>query len=272
MSDRRTSVKLGFLFGPLLALVLTLHAWGDVLAGGLGRAVVGWQYPERVHGPFLVRVPRRSDADGFAVRALEDFVSQAVKVYGSSLGLHAPAAPVQVVLLDPETDPRRFGWNAAEDLKENEGLFDANHRTIVVRMERKLQQDLIIAALRHSAARLLLHDAGAARWSPWLTEGLIGRLEGSRSADLRAWTGDLPSINDLLTSRETEYRGANAALYARGARLLVAFLMESMPEGFASYFEAERMGSPAPQAWFTERFPEPDRGEGRWREWLHAQK
>jgi len=272
MSDRRATVKAGLLIGPLLVLVLTLHAWGDSLAGGFGRAVAGWQYPERAHGSFRLRVPRRSDVDALAVRTLDEFVAQAVSTHGATLGVRAPATPVDVVLLDADTDPRRFGWNAAEDLKENEGLFDASRRTLFIRMERKIQQELLVAALRRTASRLLLSDAGSLRWSPWLTEGLIGRLDGSRSADLRAWTGDLPSIEDLLTSRAIDYHGTQAAHYSRGARLLVAFLMESMPEDFAAFFQAERKGNSAPRAWFSQHFPEPDRGEGRWREWLHAQK
>src|SRR5207248_3956350 len=122
---------------------LTLHAWGDALAGGLGRAVGNWQYPERPHSSFLIRVPRRSDADVLAARALDDFVEKTVKAHGATLGIHVPAEPVNVVLLDPDTDPRRFGWTAAEDLNANEGLFDPVRRMIIVRMERKIQQELV---------------------------------------------------------------------------------------------------------------------------------
>src|SRR6185503_19865835 len=109
MSDRRTPVKAALLFAPLLVVILTLHAWGDAMAGGLGRAVGNWQYPERVHSPFLIRVSRGSSADVFAARALEEFVPQAVMGYGIRLAIHVPAQPVTVVLLDPDTELRRFG-------------------------------------------------------------------------------------------------------------------------------------------------------------------
>jgi len=75
MTDRRTPVKAAALLAPLILSVLGLHAWGDALAGGLGRAVSNWQYPERNHAIFQIRVPRRSDdVDAFAARALYDFV------------------------------------------------------------------------------------------------------------------------------------------------------------------------------------------------------
>src|SRR2546428_12961326 len=97
MNDRRTSVKVSLLVAPLLATVLTLHAWGDAMAGGLGRAVGNWQYPERTHSQFLIRVPRRSEAHAFAARALEEFVAQAVKAQGVPLAIQVPPQPVSVV-------------------------------------------------------------------------------------------------------------------------------------------------------------------------------
>ena len=177
MTDRRTPVKAAALLAPLILSVLGLHAWGDALAGGLGRAVSNWQYPERNHAIFQIRVPRRSDdVDAFAARALYDFVTETVKVHGSDLGLRTPTEPIKVVLLDPDTEVLRYRWIAAAGLKGNEGLYDPAGRTIYVRMERKLQQDAVIAALRQSAARALLHDVGSDRWSPWLAEGLAGCL------------------------------------------------------------------------------------------------
>jgi hypothetical protein len=264
MSDRRTPVKVALLVAPLLLSVLTLHAWGDPMAGGLGRAVTNWQYPQRSHSQFLIRVPRRSEADVFAARALEEFVSQAVKQYGVPLAIQVPAQPVTVVLLDPDGDLRRFGTTVVEDLNANQGVFDPSRRMILVRMERKIQQELVTAALRQAAARVLLHDAGSPRWSPWLVEGLVGRLEGGRAADLRV--GELPGLADILKLSEADFAGIQRAPSVRGARLLVAFLMERMPEKFFHYYKEERAGlRPA----FSERFGDV---EADWKDWLQRLK
>src|SRR5258706_11286422 len=108
MTERRGSVKAAFLVAPLLVSILALHAWGDALSGGLGRAVAGWQYPERTRGIFQIRVPRRSQSDVFASQKLEEFVDATVKAHGTMLALHQPQQAVQVILLDPDTDLRRF--------------------------------------------------------------------------------------------------------------------------------------------------------------------
>jgi hypothetical protein len=272
MSNRRTPVKAALLVAPLLVMVLTLHAWGDAMAGGLVRAVCSWQYPERTHSQFLIRVPRRSAADDFAARALKEFVDHAVKAQGVPLAIQVPAQPVSVVLLDPDTDPARFGWTAAEGLRDNEGVFDATRRTIFVKMERQIQQEQVVAALRQAAARVLLYDAGSPRWSPWLTEGLIGCLDGLRPADLRTWTGDLPSVREILNSREAEYRGLHSPAYTRGARLLMAFLMERAPEKFSYYYKEERVGVPSAVSTFSERIGDPALVDADWRAWLQLQK
>jgi hypothetical protein len=274
MSDRRAPVKILLLVAPLLASVLALHAWGDAMAGDLGRRVEHWQYPEFRHAPFLIRAPRRSgDADRFAAPVLTSFVDQAIKAHGETLDLHPPAEPVPVTLLDaPDADRRRYGGDAAEFLEKHEGLFDPSRRAIVVRMDTKIDQERVTAALLHAAARLLLHDAGSARWSPWLTEGLAGVLEGSKAADLRAWTGDLPSLGDLITAREAHFRGKDGPAYARGARLFTAYLMETLPEGFATYYKATRAEGAVPISRVLERFADPTHAEALWKEWLQAQK
>jgi hypothetical protein len=270
MSDRRRPVKAALLVAPLLLSILALHAWGDSMAGGLGRAVGSWQYPQRVHSQFLIRVPRWSDADVLAARALEDFVSHAVKFYGVPLAIQVPAQPVTVVLLDPDTDVSRFGSNVVDDLSPNEGVFDASRRMILVRMERKLQMEPVIGALRQAAARVLLHDAGSARWSPWLTEGLVGRLEGSSIApDRRAWTGELPGVAEILSFTDADFHGHNRAICIRAARQLAAFLMERMQEKFILYYREEQAGLHPP---FSERIGDPRRVEQEWREWLQQQK
>jgi hypothetical protein len=273
MSRRRAAVKGAVLLAPLFVAVLALHAWGDPAARGLTRGVGLWQYPERSRGVFQVRVPRRSDdADVFAAKTLDDFISKTVKAHGATLILHPPLQPVKVVLLDDTTEVKRFGWTAAENLKENEGVFDAASRTIFVRMQRKLQQEPVTAALQLGAARLLLHDCGSERWEPWLTEGLIGRLEGN-GAGLRTWTGDTPlTLKDLLTARPADFQGRNGPSYVRGARLLVAYLTEKRTEDFAKYYKAVRMGSANAQEIFEERFFDQAHLEGEWRDWIRAQK
>lgn len=272
MSSRRAAVKGTFLLAPLFVAILALHAWGDPAADGLARAVCLWQYPERVHAAFQIRVPRGSDADGFAAIALDEFVSKAVRTH-ASLGIQQPLQPVKVVLLGPDTaDPRRFGWAAAENLKENEGLFDAARRTIFVRMERKLHRDPVINALQLAAGRLLLHDAGSERWEPWLTEGLLGRLEGTVSP-LQTWTGDAPlPLKDLLSARPADFQGRTGPAYGRAARLLVAYLMERRPEEFDRYHRAVRRGIANPQELFEEKFFSSSSLENDWREWIRAQK
>lgn len=270
MTDRRRPVKVALLLAPLLVSILTLHAWGEAMAGGLGRAIGNWQYPERDHAAFRIRVPRRSDdADAFAARVLGDFVSHAIKTQGSSLGLQPLSRPVRVVMLDVETDVRRFGWTAALPLAGgNGGLFDPASRTIYVRMEQKLQQEAVSAALRQAAARALLHDAGSAGWSLWLTEGLVGRLEEMKPAGGRTSTGDLPTLKELLTAREADFRGIHSAEYARGARLFVSFLMDAQGEEFAYYYKASRDGAPPASQVFDQIFPNREKLEADWKHWI----
>ena len=75
MSDRRTTVKIALLVAPLLSSVLVLHAWGDPMAGGLGRAICNWKYPERAHpSQCVLRVPRGSGVEAWAARATRDAV------------------------------------------------------------------------------------------------------------------------------------------------------------------------------------------------------
>ena len=268
MSDRRAPVKIALLTLPLLVSVLALHAWGDAMAGGLGRAVGNWQYPERSHGPFLIRAPRRSDVDVFASKTLEEFVLQAVKQYGVPLAIQVPAPPVTVVLLGPDAELERFNCTVASELNPNEGVFDPIRRTIFVRMERKLQQEPMIAALRQAAARALLHDAGSARWSPWMAEGLVGRLEGTRPAEYRTLTGEL-GLEEILKLTEADFRGHNRAAAVRSARLLAAFLMERLPGKFDTYYKEERAGlHPS----FSERLGEPRALEEEWKDWLQRLK
>lgn len=272
MTDRRATVKVAVLVAPLFLSILALHAWGDGSAGGLGRAVSNWHYPERNHGLFQIRVPRRSDdVDAFAARTLHEFVAEAVKTHGSDLGLKTPTEPIRVVLLDPETDVRRYRWTAAVGLVSgNEGRYDPAGRTIYVRMERMpIQRDAVIAALRQGAARVLLHEAGSERWSPWLAEGLVGRLEGARPSVLRQQPGgELPSISMLLSARTAEFHGHNASVYTRGSKLLVAFLMEAKGAEFAYYYDAVHGGLPLPDSFFSN----PPALEIEWKRWLQEQK
>jgi hypothetical protein len=272
MSDRRAPVKVVLLTTPLLVSILALHAWGDALGGGLGRAISSWQYPETAHASFPIRYPRRSGADVFAARALEEFVSHAVKTHGAMLGIQAPVRPVKVLLLDADTEPRRFGCAAAEYLKENEGLFDPANRMIIVRMEHRINPELVITALREAAARMLLHDAGSARWSPWLAEGLVGRLDVTKASAPRGWTGEV-SLNDLLTARVEDFRGViSGPGYTRAARTLVGLLMESNPDGFEYYYKAEQKGWPELPSIFVERFGDPDRLISALKDWPRAPK
>src|SRR5205814_6626882 len=136
----RAAVQVTLLVLPLLATVLVLHAWGDAMAGGLGRAICTWKYPERGHqSQFVLRVPRGSGVETWALRAIDDFVTQTVKTHGIPLALQVPAQPVTVILLDADAEPSRFGSTVADELNPNEGVFDAARRTVFVRMERKIQ-------------------------------------------------------------------------------------------------------------------------------------
>jgi hypothetical protein len=272
MIDRGGSVKAALLAAPLLVAILALHAWGDAMSGGLSRSVADWQYPERGHGIYRIRAPRRSQTDDFASKRLEEFVDATVKTYGTLLSLHQPRRTVQVILPEPETDLRRFGLTLPLELRPNESAFDAERRLIIVRTDRDPKLDLIAEALREAAARLLLHDAGSDRWSPWLTEGLVGRLEGPRPADPHGWTGDLPTVTELLSSRASDYASRTSAAYARGARLLLTFLLESKPEAFAAYYKEERAGLPAAQPKFTELLGDPGLVDAEWKSWLQRQK
>lgn len=272
MTDRRGSLKAALLVAPLLVSILALHAWGDALAGGLGRAVADWQYPERTRGVFQIRMPRRNQADVLVSQKLEEFVDATVKTYGTLLALHQPHQPVQVLLPDPDTHLNRFGLSLPEAPALYESLFFPEQRMILIRTDRDMKVDRVAEALPHAASRLLLHDAGSDRWSPWLTEGLVGRLEGPKAADGRGWAGELPSVNEILASRESDYRGRSAAGNVRGARLLVTFLLEAKPEAFAAYYKEERAGIPSPQPRFGEIFGDVGLVDAEWKAWLQRQK
>jgi hypothetical protein len=135
-------------------------------------------------------------------------------------------------------------------------------------MELKIQQDLVVAALRRAAARALLHDAGSARWSPWLSEGLAGRLEGFKTSELGG-AGGILSVSELLASRPSDYApGQSAATYARSAKLLVAFLMDRMPDKFFHYYKEVRSGQDA----FSDRIGDPIHVDLDWKDWLQRQR
>jgi hypothetical protein len=232
-----------------------------------------WQYPERDHAMFQIRVPRRSDdVDAFAARALQDFIAEAIRVHGRDLKVKAPSEPIKVVLLDSDTDVRRYRWAAAEPLGSgNEGLFDPVSRTIYVRMELKpkLHQEAVISALRQAAAHALLYDVGASGWSPWLLEGLVGRLEGARPGALRGLPGgELPTVAMLLTARPSDFQGIHASAYTRGAKLFTAFLAETRAAEFAQFYEAVRDGLPDPDSLFSN----PTALESDWKKWLQDLK
>jgi hypothetical protein len=253
--------------------VLVLHAWGDALAGSLGQRVESWQYPEIRQAPFVIRAPRRSLAVEFAPQALRDFVASSVQAYGARLDLRAPAEPVPVILLDaPDGDRRRYGGDAAEFLEKHEGLFDPSRRAIIVRMDSKIDQGLVTAALRRAGARLLLFDAGSPRWSPWLAEGLVGVLEGAKAAEPRPRAGDLPTLQNLLSAREADFRGKDGPAYRRGARLLTTYLMETMPKEFDAYYQTVRAEGAVPLPQVIDRFIDPVHEDVRWKEWLQVQK
>ncbi len=267
MSNRRAAVKVTLLVAPLLLFIVVLHAWGDAMAGGLGRAVSSWQYPSRSHPPFVVRFPRRYEADVWAAPALEEFVRKEVKTH-EGLGLQVPAAPVTVVLLDPETDPHRFG-TTVEDPSANQGVFDPARRMILVRMERKVYQEKVTLALCQAASRLLLYDAGSARWSPWLTEGLLGQLEGTSPAEWRALTGELPGVADILKCTEADFTSHTRTAAGRGARLLVAYLLERRRDKFLAYYREEQAGLRPP---FSDRIDDPEMVERDWKDWIQKLK
>jgi hypothetical protein len=276
MSNRRGAVKATVLLAPLLVSILALHAWGDPMSAELGRAIGHWQYPERTPATstFQIRAPRWREAATLATKELDEFVAKAVREH-AELGLRHPEQPVKVVLLDPDTiEPRRFGWASAESLKEYEGLFDEKTRTIFLRLERKVvEQPLAAAALKNAAARLLLHDAGSTQGDAWLTEGLVGRLEGIDVAGLRNQTGDLPSLQELLKAPRSEFTGITSAKYVRAAKLLTAYLMEKRKADFLTYYSAVRLPRTSPpQEIFKEKFFDAALLERDWREWIRDPK
>lgn len=268
MSEPRGPLKAALLVGPLVVTILALHAWGDGAAGLAADRMDDWRYPEQSLPPFQLRAPRRVENADWARVLLSRFPEEAIRNYGALLDLRPPAAPVQVVLLD-DTGSRRLGGG---QLDRNEGLYDPRRRAIIVRMGEPIELNPVSAELRRGLARLLLHDAGSTRWSPWLAEGLVGLLEGSRASDLKPPAEELPPLELLLGAREAEFRGREAALYARAARLFVAWLNESFPEEFAAYCRASRIDGQPRLARFLERFADPLREHQAWRDWIQAQK
>lgn len=272
MSESRAPLKAALLFGPLFASVLALHAWGDGAADRAGARMDLWRYPEQVSPPFQIRAPRRIENADWARAVLTRFPDEALRSHGALLDLRKPVDPVQVVLLDPETASRRLAGERGSRLKEYESLYDPERRTIVVRLGRDIDLNLVSAALRRGLARMLLHDAGSARWNSWLAEGLVGLLDGSRAADLRRPLEELPPLELLLSAREADFRSNDGAVYGRAARLLAAYLQETSPDEFAAYLKACRVDGQTRLARFIDRFADPLREQSAWRDWIQAQK
>jgi hypothetical protein len=270
MSESRSPLKTALLLGPLVAGILGLHAWGDAAAERVGRRVDLWQYPEISRPPFLLRIPR-AVSESWISKILNEFPEDCLRGRGALLDLHRPAPTVQVILL-PDSSSRRLAGDNGAALKEYESLYDPERRAIIVRMERSIEQKRVTAALHRGIARLLLHETGSERWYPWLAEGLIGLLDNSKAEDLKAAAEDLPSLDLLLTARPADFHGLDRAVYARAARLLVAYLHETAPVEFAAYCRVCRAEGQVRLSRFVDRFADPIREQAAWRDWIQTQK
>lgn len=272
MSDPHVPVKAALLLGPLLAGILGLHAWGDPAADRVGRQVDLWQYPEIHRPPFVLRFPRGSDVERWAPGVLSQYPEEAIQAAAPLLDLHRPISAIPVILLGPDSTARRLTGSSLDGPGENESVFDPERRAIVVKMGRNIEQGRVTAAIQRGIARLLLHEAGSARWYPWLAEGLLGLLDRSKSADVKAVGEDLPALGVLLTAREASFQGHDGPATARGARLLVAYLMETFPGEFAAYCRASQAEGQVHLSRYLERFANPIAEQAAWREWLQGQK
>ncbi|HLY09759.1 MAG TPA: hypothetical protein VKW04_10685 [Planctomycetota bacterium] len=273
MSESRASFKTVVLLAPLLGAVLALHAWGDGAADRIGRQVDLWQYPEISRPPFLLRLPRRVGDETLVSEVLTKFPDECVRSFGALLDLHPPAPGVQVILLGSDGASWRLAGEAGRPLEKNDSVYDPERRAILVRMEPAIEQSRVLDALRRGIARLLLYDAGSSRLMPWLREGLVGLLENSKAADAKASGEDLPALDLLLTAREASFRGLDGAPYARGSRLLAAWLLETHPTEFAAYCRASRLEGEVRLSRYIETFATNPVGEqAAWRDWLQRQK
>lgn len=270
MNESRVPLKTALLIGPLLAATLALHAWGDGAAERVGRRVDLWQYPEVSQPPFLLRLPR-TVSDAWPSRVLKEFPDECVRTYGALLDLHRPLPTVQVVLLGSDSSSLRLAGEHGQALKVNESLYDPERRAIIVRMESNIEQGQVTTALHRGIARLLLYESGSSRWAPWLAEGLIGLLDQSRAADIKAATEELPALELVISAPEADFHGRNGATYARAARLLVAYLHETAPTEFAAYCRASRDGQ-VRLSRYVDRFTDTIHEQSAWREWIQAQK
>jgi hypothetical protein len=272
MNESRVPFKAMALLAPLGAGILALHAWGDAASEGVGRRVDLWQYPEVSRAPFVLRVPRSVGDGGMVADVLNRFPDECVRAYGSLLGLRRPAPGVEVLLLGADAASYRLAGELGRSLHENESAYDPDRRAILVKMERVIEPSRVVGALRRGIARLLLSEAGSARWAPWLAEGLTGLLENSTAADAKA-AEELPALDLLLTAPEADFRGHGGAAYSRGARLLVAYLHHTFPAEFAAYCRASREEGAVKLGRFIEGFAANPIGEqAAWRDWLQAQK
>ncbi|HEV3029343.1 MAG TPA: hypothetical protein VG457_17315, partial [Planctomycetota bacterium] len=192
MNESRVPLKTALVLGPLVGAVLALHAWGDGAAERAGRRVDLWQYPEIRQPPFLLRIPR-TVTDTWVAKILKEFPEECFRTMGALLDLHRPLPTVQVLLLGPDSGSHRLAGMNGAALKPYESLYDPERRAILVRMEANIEQKQVTAALHRGIARMLLYETGSERWAPWLAEGLIGLLDGSRADDLRAAAEDLPA-------------------------------------------------------------------------------
>lgn len=256
MSSRGSALKLALLALPLAAGTATLHAAGEPVGRAARKMVALASYPAHEHGAFVVRVRRGSDYHEAVAKTLDEFLRGLAATYG----LGKIAGPVAVLVVEGENDLARLGFNL--QMLEGGGLTDAASGTIAVVTGGRIyhpEQDARI--LRRVLARLVFARAPF----PWLVSGIGSYFEtippGAPGAG-RISDDDLPALSELLTARESRFRGPGSARFAESARLLVAFLMDEEREELLSIL---RGASPA----FLD-----DLGglDARWRLWVHRGK
>ncbi len=285
--DRRTAVKLGFLFGPLAAGILALHFGGPALGRAVSRLRSGPQAEMQEFAACRVYASgagAREEADAILRELAETLASAS----DGRLGVKPGAGRLVIRLVERVEDLQALRGPETPDTKAQGGWFRPDGLEVALVAPAAARGPETDRRLRHLLAHALLHQAGpAAEWSPWLHEGLAEYFEeGSRGLPgriTRRQISGLASLRDsgaliplelVLQARAEDFAGPRGLQYYGQAHALVAFLFESPSrrEEFLEFYREELRAGPVDAGAFEEMVGDPREVERDWLDWLRRQE
>jgi hypothetical protein len=272
-------------------MILALHAWGADLGDAVARLRIHLKYRRTDQGPFSIYARRSSAYGEFAARTLDRFTQAMMQAYGGSLRLRRPEAPgsrVTVYLLESKEHLETFGFGGLPPDRMDLYFSPGGARFAIIVGEGEKQEERDGRALLHGMTHALLALAGEhASWSPWLSEGMatyfehsalgesplrLGGADPEDIADMQQILGtrDFLPLPELLSARESDFRGKWGKHLTREVQLLTAFLIECHHLEFLEYCQQELQPGPvSPQA-FERSLGDPAALESEWIDWIRT--